>query len=365
MRTALLTFSFLSISIFSVAQERMQSGFDSKEYLKILGIFAFSESDTTFSKGVPMPEGVKKIYQSPIVGLENKWYLWVDEANKTSYLNIRGTAPNPTSWLANFYSAMIPASGEMQIRSDYTFKYEFSEDPKAAVHIGWTLGTGALAETLVPKVDSLVKAGYKDFVVTGHSQGGAITYLMNAHLQNLNQSGKWGSGVRFKTYSSAAPKPGNLFFAYHYENMTAGGWAFNVVNAADWVPQVPFSIQTVNDFSTTNPFSDASRFIKKQKFPKNLVFKRVYNKLNKPSQKSKDNFQKYLGDFMGKQVTGTLPDYQSPEFFDSNHYSRAGNFIILQPDEEYKTRFPDLKEKTFQHHMLQPYLFLLKKQYPN
>lgn len=364
MRKALLTLLGLSLSVFSFAQQRMQAGFDPVEYLKILGIYAFSANDTTFSKGVPKPEGVRNIYESPIVGLENKWYLWVDEANKISYLNIRGTVPNPTSWLENFYSAMIPASGHMRIRSDYTFQYEFAKDPKAAVHVGWTLATGALAETLVPKVDSLVRVGYKDFIVTGHSQGGAITYLMNAHLQNLKESGKWDSEVKFKTYCSAAPKPGNLFFAYHYESITTGGWAYNVVNAVDWVPQVPFSVQTVNDFSATNPFSDASGFIKNQKFPKNIVFKRVYNKLNKPSQKSKANYQKYLGDYVGKQVNGTLPDYQSPEFFDSNHYTRAGNFIILQPDEEYNTRFPDLKEKVFQHHMLQPYLFLLRKHFP-
>lgn len=45
-----------------------------------------------------------------------------------------------------------------------------------------------------------------------------------------------------------------------------------------------------------------------------LVFKKVYNNINKPSQKSKENFQKYLGNFAGKEVKGTLPDSQSPEF---------------------------------------------------
>lgn len=365
MRKAFLTSLFLTFSIFALAQQRIGPGFEPDEYLKILGIYAYSAEDTTFSKGIPKPKGVQKIYESPTVGLENKWYLWVDEPNKVSYLNIRGTIPNPTSWLENFYSAMIPASGHMQIRSDYIFQYNFAKDPKAAVHVGWTLATGSLAESLIPKVDSLVVAGYQDFVVTGHSQGGAITYLMSAHLHNLKEAGKWDKEVRFKTYASAAPKPGNLFFAYHYEHINEGGWAFNVVNSADWVPQVPFSVQTVDDFSTTNPFSDATGFIKKQKFPKNIVFKKVYNKINKPSQKSKANYQKFLGDFAGKEVKGTLPDYKSPAFFDSNHYTRAGNFIILQPDEEYKLLFPDVKEKIFQHHMLQPYLFLLRKEYPH
>ncbi len=81
-----------------------------------------------------------------------------------------------------------------------------------------------------------------------------------------------------------------------------GDWAFNMVNAVDWVSEVPFSIQTVNDFSETNPFSDTSYFIKKQKFPKNIVFKKIYNKLDKPTKKSQTNFEKYLGKMVGKQV---------------------------------------------------------------
>ncbi len=91
--------------------------------------------------------------------------------------------------------------------------------------------------------------------------------------------------IRFKTYCSAGPKPGNLYFAYDYENITAGGWAYNVVNSADWVPDVPFTVQTVDDFTAVNPFTNAKTMIKKQKFPKNLVLKHIYNQLSKPSKK--------------------------------------------------------------------------------
>ena len=141
--------------------------------------------------------------------------------------------------------------------------------------------------------------------------------------------------------------------------------AFNIVNASDWVPEVPFSIQTVNDFSQTNPFSDVSGFIKQQKFPKNIVFKKIYNKLDKPTKKSQKNFEKYLGKMVGKQVLKTLPEFESPPFVSSNHYSRAGTFIIFQPDDSYLKMFPDNKEKIFQHHMLQPYYYLFKKQFPD
>lgn len=356
----LITLIFLGGNSFG----QLKPGFDPYEYQEILGVFAHSIADTAFSKGIPMPKTLQMESESAIVGLENKWNLWINESEKIAVFAIRGTVPNPTSWLANFYSAMIPAQGKMKFRSDYTFDYNFSQDPKALVHVGWTLSTGALAESLVPKMDELFKRGYRDFIIAGHSQGGAVTYLLTAMLMEMNEANAWREKLRIKTYASAAPKPGNLFFAYDYENRTMGGWAFNVVNSADWVPEVPFSIQTVDDFSDINPFSDASGFIKQQKFPKNIVFKKVYNKLDKPTRKSQKNFEKYFGKIAGKQVLKTLPEFESPPFVKSNHYSRAGTFIVLQPDEEYSKLFPDNKEKIFQHHLLQPYYYLLKKQFP-
>ncbi len=104
----------------------------------------------------------------------------------------------------------------------------------------------------------------------GHSQGGAIAYLLTAHFYNLQQQGKLPADIRFKTYCSAAPKPGNLYFAYDYETTTRGGWACNVVNAADWVPETPFSVQTVSDFNTTNPFVNAKKGNQQTKVPDEL-----------------------------------------------------------------------------------------------
>ncbi|WP_111669563.1 lipase family protein [Algoriphagus litoralis] len=361
-RGAIILLLFFIVVRVNYAQ--LTPGFSPSEYRDFLGITAGSVQDTAFIKGIPQNARLKRVYESPLVGLENKWYLWIDQTQKIAWLTIRGTANNPTSWLANFYSALIPAQGKMKIKEEYMFEYQFSDDPKAAVHVGWTLSTGALAETMVPKIDSLYAAGYRDFVVSGHSQGGAISYLMTAHLYHLNDSGRWGEPIRIKTYASAAPKPGNLYFSYHYEFVTRGGWAFNVVNAADWVPETPFSVQTVNDFNVTNPFSDAKGFIKKQKFPKNLIFKKAYNNLDHPTQKAKKKFQKYLGYYAGKEVVKTLPAYQSPDFFDSNHFTRAGAFVILYPDAEYYRIYPDEKEKVFKHHALQPYLYLLNKHYP-
>ena len=167
--------------------------------------------------------------------------------------------------------------------------------------------------------------------------------------------------MRIKTYGSAAPKPGNLYFAYDYEALTFGGWAFNVVNAADWVPETPISIQTVNDFNTTNPFINAGDAIKKQKTATRIVLKHVYKKLSKPALKAQKNYEKYLGKMTEKLIKENIPDFISPDYYKSNNYVRTGNMIVLMPDEEYYQKYPDSETNIFIHHYHQPYLDLLEK----
>lgn len=359
----LLVCVFLTINSFG--QTPLKPGFDPQEYLQVLSIFTGNSHDPEIRGEIPYPEDFRLVFESEVVGLENKWYLWTHREAKLAVINFRGTVPSPVSWLANFYSGMIPARGELVISDDQTFNYQFSSHPKATVHVGWTLSLGALAPSLEAEMDRLVADGYRDFIVTGHSQGGAIAYLGTAYLRNLIKEGRWDSSIRIKTYASAAPKPGNLFFAYAYEEMTAGGWAYNVVNSEDWVPQSPFSIQTVNDYSELNPFSDISGFLEGQKFLQRMVFKKVYNQLDNPTEKSQKRFEKYLGKKVGKQVQKQLPEHQIPEFSKTNHFVRTGNFIVLYADQEYLEKYPMNPEKIFLHHMLIPYFELFERQYLN
>lgn len=363
-KTYLLSSLILLLSC-SFSQAQLKPGFDPEEYKDILEIFV-AKSDKPEIKGdIANPKELQLAYESPVVGLENKWFLWLNPEKKLALFSIRGTVPNPRSWLANFYSGMIPAKGELKISDTNTFSYNFTEDPKAAVHVGWTLSLGALSESMELKMDELIDAGYADFIITGHSQGGAIAYLATAHFYSLKKSGRWPEDIRIKTYASAAPKPGNLFFALQYEHMTSGGWSYTIVNAADWVPQSPFSVQNITDFTTLNPFEDASSFIKKQKFLERLVFNKVYNKLNKPTRKSQKNFEKYLGKAVGKEVQKQLPGHEIPEFVPTNHYVRTGNQIVLLPDEDYKKKYVDDPDKIFMHHMILPYYDLFKKKFLN
>ena len=59
----------------------------------------------------------------------------------------------------------------------------------------------------------------------------------------------------------------NINYAYDFDYINRGGWGLRIVNASDWVPETPFSLQTTRDFATVNPFTDVKKILKKQKFP--------------------------------------------------------------------------------------------------
>jgi len=256
------------ISPSPVFAQNLKPYFDKEEYKELLYISAKTNTPDSVVFKIPAPEHHKRIYRSDVIGLDNRWDLWINDNNPVAVISIRGTTGNAVSSLANLYAAMVPAKGELILSKTDTFKYNLAPDNQAAVHVGWLLSMALLSEDIVPHIDSLYDSGIKDFVLMGHSQGGAINYLLTAYLYSLQKQKVLPGDIRFKTYCSAAPKPGNLFFAYYYESITKS-WAFNVVNSADWVPETPISIQTLADFNETNLFKSAKNEIKKLKFPKN------------------------------------------------------------------------------------------------
>jgi heat shock protein HslJ len=340
--------------------QHLQPGFDKAEYIELMKLSA-RFGDSSYTQAIPAPQQYQFVYRSPVVGLDNRWDLWTHMTKPIAVISLRGTTQNSVSWLANFYSAMVPAKGELQLSEKEKFTYQLATDPKAAVHVGWLVSTAFLSKDILPKLDSCYKKGIKDMIIMGHSQGGAIAYLLTAYLYNLQKLKQLPADIRFKTYCSAGPKPGNLFFAYEYEAMTQAGWAYNVVNAADWVPEVPFSVQTLNDFNKTNPFVNAKGLIRKQKFTQRLVLNYVYNNLSKPALKAQKRYQKYLGRLASKTVRKNLNGYLSPEYYNSNNYVRTGNFIVLTPDESYYQKYPDNDTQVFVHHLHPPYLYLTDK----
>ena len=355
----------LYLASLKLSAQLLTPGFDPEEYRQLLLISTRIIDSEEFQAGFAEPAEFKKIYRSPQVGLDNLWELWIHEDKNVAVISIRGTNASTEGWLLNFYAAMVPAKGVISWGEEpeqTRFEYELSDNPDAAVHVGWLVGTAFLYQDMKPKLDSLYQAGIKDYFITGHSQGGGISYMLTAYLRMAQKRGKLPSDIQWKTYCSAAPKPGNLPFAYSYEAMTQNGWAFNMVNARDWVPEVPFSVQTLDDFNPTNPFVNVEEILDQQKFSRRVILKHIYNKLDKPTRKAQQNFEKFLGEMTQKLVKETIPGLSVPDYYHSNNYVRTGIQIVMTPDSAYYAKFPYRDSAdAFTHHGLDAYLYLIDR----
>ncbi|MDV6224353.1 lipase family protein [Flavitalea sp. BT771] len=350
-------------------QSVLQAGFDPSEYLAMLRIdftgqdslSSLPASDSGFR--VNPPEGYIRQYRSAEAGFKNRWSMWYRRDRKVAVISIRGTIADAASWLANFYAALVPANGVLQLSDSNVFAYQLAADEKAMVHVGWLVSLGFLAPSMVQQIRKAYEKGIHDFIISGHSQGGAIAFLTSSYLHYLVEKEQLPSDIVFKTYCSAGPKPGNLYYAYDFDFITRNGWGFNVVNAADWVPESPFSIQTVADFNKTNPFMHVDLALKKQPFLVRWYLKGKYNRLRRSTRKAQRNFRNVLGNVMYRQAKKTLPQLKAPVYSNGYNYQRAGVPIVLQPDSIYYQKFPDIPGRVFQHHLFEPYYWMVKRYY--
>ena len=153
------------------------------ELLKLTNAFLDTAKTNTFKGFLP---GYRFVYRSGSVGLDNAWDLWIRE-DSTVVMMLRGTTANAKSIMADFFCAVYPARGQIVLRKADTLDYVLAKSAKAAVHGGFLIGFAFLAEDMRPKVDSLYSAGYRNFMVSGHSQGGALCYLVSAWLLNQEE----------------------------------------------------------------------------------------------------------------------------------------------------------------------------------
>ncbi len=358
-----LTILFFLLTAKTLCHAQLQPGYSAAENLEMLKVFASFVDKPFAGMDVPRSKRFSRVYRSPVMGLENMWELHTD-AHGTAVISLRGTTAEMVSWLENGYAAMVAARGEITLEEGHTFKYHLADDPRAAVHVGWMVGMAFLQRDILPRIDSLYAVGTRDILITGHSQGGALCYLFTAHVWQLQREGRIPADIRFKTYANAAPKPGNTYFAHHYEHHTRG-WAFNTINALDWVPEVPMSIQTVNDFNSVNPFSNAKEGIASLPLKQRVAAKYVYNKLDRPTRKAQRNYRRFLGTSAGNFVRRELPQLITPPFAETNLYVRTGTIITLLPDSAYHQRFPQDKERIFINHHLEPYVYLMERYTPD
>ena len=337
--------------------QRLRPGFDKEEYTEILKV-ASQFGDSAYRAALPKPSQYRLHFESEVVGLDNRWALWMRQ-DGVPLIAIRGTTLANVSWLENFYAAMAPAKGAFRLSAKKTFVYELADHPAAAVHTGWLTGMAFLSETIVPAIDSLFRTGAREILIEGTSQGGAIAYLLTAYLRHLQKKALLSPEIRFKTYCTAAPKPGNLYFAYDYEALTQEGWSYTIINSIDWVPQSPLSIQTFQDFNQVNPFVHAKKFIRKQKWPKRWALHYAYGRLRKPGEKAAKNYRKFLGTYVAKSVKKQLEGFEPPAYYPSFDYARAGASILLVPDEGYYKKFAQDPARIFVNHLHPAYLYLI------
>ncbi len=340
------------------AQTKLRPGFDKEEYTEMLRMASSFASDSfSMASKIEEPIHFQHVYRSPVMGLENCWDLWIS-GDSVAAISIRGSVSKALSWIGNFYAGMVPAQGILTLKD--TIAYKLTDNQEAAVHAGWLTSTLFLTNDILTKIDSCHRAGINDFFVTGHSQGGAISFILTALLYQRQKEGALPSDIRFKTYSSAAPKPGNTQFAYEYETMTRGGWAFNVVNPVDWVPETPLSVQTLDDFTPNNPFTEVKSMIRQQKkLSDRIKFKFLYAQLAKPTYRSERRLEKYLGKTIGNMIEEQVEHFSQPGYFKSACYMRTGNTIVLIPNDQYFESYPHISPDKFKHHMFNAYKFLI------
>ncbi|MBO9700468.1 MAG: hypothetical protein J7604_09690 [Sporocytophaga sp.] len=244
-KSALLSLILFILSSTLKAQpEKEFNKVEARDMIALCNSFCFLElygTDTTI-----IPKGYVKTYTSEVLGMDNIYQIY--QKDNIAIINLRGSTSKKISWMENIYSAMIPAKGVIKIQNE-KFKYTFAKNNHTAVHAGYALGIAFLHEDVLLHIKKLNKEGVFNFLITGHSQGGALANMLLAYLENLPQN-KLSSRNTFKCYSYAAPMIGNKAFTEEYnERFCQTNMSFNIINPSDLVPTLPVNYKECNSFS--------------------------------------------------------------------------------------------------------------------
>jgi hypothetical protein len=357
-----LLFIVLSLASCQVSAGELKPGFDPEEYLGVLQRCAGQVKHTIFPK-TAAPLSFKKVYTSPEMGLHNRWELWVSNDGTTMTVNLRGTVSAMDNGLENIYAAMVPATGTLWLNDTTEFHYKFAADPRALVHAGWTFGACSLLPDIFSHIRETYAKGIKQVIIEGHSQGGALAFLVRSAIHYQQAENNLPADLVIKTYCSAAPKPGNLFFAYDFNAMNRDGWAQTVVSSLDWVPEMPLTVQRYSDINAVNPFTGDKATAKKQNFFVRLYLRHVFNRTNRATRKAQKRFEHYLGKTVHRFLRKFMNGAEKPAFAHSASYMPAGNMVVLVPDDAYYAQFAAVKHHMFMHHFYEHYYFLVKHIY--
>jgi len=355
----------LLLPSFSHGQENgrgLQPVFNAKECDELLQLnLAFLDTSKT-NAFKDFLAGYRFIYRSPTLGLDNMWDLWMRE-DSVVVISIRGTTADPKSILADFYCAMLPSNGEVVLPVKDTVRYLLASDNRAAVQAGFLVGFAYMSNDIRPKLDSLYRLGYHQYLVTGHSQGGSLCYYVSSWLHHLKAQAVYPM-LTVKTYASAPTKMCNMYFAYDYDNLTRSKWTYNIINAADPIPEVPFTTQQIEtDINQPNPFMSLYKKLNDLPWLKRIFLKHAFNKMRRGAEKSSKAYQKYLGGYSEKILKQMLPGLELPKTLNTTYFFRPGVSIVLSTNDRYYQRFDHDNDGPYYHHGIVPYRFLLREYY--
>jgi hypothetical protein len=344
-------------------QELLKPGFDASEYADLLGLTHKTHNPANTDRlSVPVPVGYEHVYRSEKGPLDNLWDLYIRK-DGLGVLEIRGTTAKTKSWLENFYAGMVPAQGTIQIGENQRFNYKLAEDKRATVHVGWLTGLASMIEDILDKLNEYHGKGIKEYILMGHSQGGAIVFMLDSYL-HYDPDDLVPDDMVFKTYNSAAPKPGNQHYAYDYAFINRGGWAFRIANPIDWVPETPITVQTLQDYNEVNPFRDMNTFTSSMGWLEKVVVNSIFRKTDRSLRKARNRLMKYLGFKLYGFIEEYMEGMVEPEYAVSMNYVTAGTPIILPPTSVYFEEYvSQAKQDVFRHHYGIAYYFLLTQHY--
>ncbi len=303
-----------------------KSGFDADEARDLIQICnSFSFIDLYGSDSEILPKNYKKVYTSPVYGMDNKFQIYVKQDASIGVINFRGSTSKQISWLENLYASMIPVKDKISINDD-VFKYQLGEKDESHVHAGYTLAIYFMKDDLLKQISELNKQGIYAFYITGHSQGGALAQIFRAYFDYLPNK-ELNKKNTFKVYAFANPMIGNTSFSNeYYKKYGESGMSYLIHNSDDFVTKLPISYNDSTFWS-----SHLSELLSNQDgfsttgFAIEGALNLFKSKINDVAIKMSKNIESKLLEDLGK--------IKMPAFYPEINYVHTGNIINIPPTE--------------------------------
>lgn len=327
MKTFIQILIFVALNTQLIAQ--FSHGLDKDEASDLMRLASYpfimeKDGDSLMKVELPNYEILKTVDS---IALDNSWSI-IKTTNK-GVISFRGTTPKQISWLANFYSAMIPAKGKMTLPSGSVTDYEFATDVRAGIQTGWSLAIMIMYPEIIDEIKKLNNEGIFSIYITGHSQGGALALLFRAFLEHLPES-VLSKKNKYKTYAFAAPKPGNRFFAYEYNKICNNNLSsYTLINPYDWVPLTPFTVQSPDNTVDLNPFVEFEKS-KEGSLIKRIALHQIYKSMKNPIVRSQKSLNKTLGKRVSKMIAKEIGEFAVPKYMLDAAYFPVGISIMLE-----------------------------------